>query len=95
MILAIYGLFLPGLGEWERGVKFIENARMLNPQLSSQYYIPTCLNYYRKGDIDRAYAESLHINTPGLFWEPLVTDKLTSIFMVLPPCFEIILQNHL
>ena len=72
MILAIYGLFLPGLGEWERGVEFIEKARMLNPQLSSQYYITTCLNYYRKGNFERAYAESLHINTPGLFWESLV-----------------------
>ncbi len=72
MILAIYGLFLPGLGEWERGVKFIEKARMLNPQLSSQYYITTCLKYYRKGNFDRAYAESVNINTPGLLWESLV-----------------------
>lgn len=72
MILAIYGLFLPGLGEWEKGVKLIEKARMLNPQLSSQYYIITSLNYYRKGEFERAYSESLNVKTPGLFWEPLV-----------------------
>ena len=72
MILAIYGLFLPGLGEWESGVKFIEKARMLNPQLSSQYYIITSLNHYRKGEFERAYSESLNVKTPGLFWEPLV-----------------------
>ncbi|MGD9362787.1 MAG: tetratricopeptide repeat protein, partial [Desulfobacterales bacterium] len=72
IILAIYGIFLPGLGEWEKGVKLIEKARMLNPQLSSQYYIITSLNYYRKGEFERAYSESLHVITPGLFWEPLV-----------------------
>ena len=70
--LAIYGLFLPGLGEWERGVELIEKARLLNPQLTTQYYIPTSLNYYRKGEYDRAYRESLLIKTPGLFWEPLI-----------------------
>lgn len=72
VILAIYGLFIPGLGEWERGVGLIEKARMINPQLTTQYYIPTTLNYYRKGEYDRAYEESLLIKTPGLFWESLV-----------------------
>ncbi len=72
IIMAIYGLFLPGLGEWERGVRLIEKAKMLNPQLTTQYYIPTSLNYYRMGEYDRAYEESLLIKTPGLFWEPLV-----------------------
>ena len=72
MIMAIYGLFLPGLGEWERGVRLIEKARMLNPQLTTQYYFTTSLNYYRMGEYNRAYEESLLIKTPGLFWEPLV-----------------------
>ena len=71
VILAIYGLFLPGLGEWERGVRLIEKARKLNPQLTSQYYFITSLSYYRLGEFDRAYKESLHMKTPGLFWEPL------------------------
>ncbi|MDJ0820139.1 MAG: tetratricopeptide repeat protein [Desulfobacterales bacterium] len=72
IVMAIYGLFLPGLGEWERGVRLIEEARFFNPQLTSQYYFPTALNYYRKGEYERAYEESLLIKTPGLFWEPLV-----------------------
>ena len=72
MILAIYGLFLPGLGQWKKAIDLIERARILNPQLSSQYYIPTTLSYYRKGEYERAYEESLLIKTPGLFWEPLV-----------------------
>ena len=71
VVLAIYGLFLPGLGEWEKSIKLIEKARKLNPQLSAQYHIPAVLNDYRQGNFDQAYEGSLYIETPGLYWEPL------------------------
>ena len=72
IILAIYGLFLPGLSQWEESLHLIEKARKLNPQLSAQYHIPAMLNYYRQGDFEQAYARSLYIETPGLYWEPLL-----------------------
>lgn len=72
MIMAIFGLFLPGLGQWDKALRLIETARKLNPHLSSQYHIPACLYYYRQGDYQRAFAESLLIRTPGLLWEPLI-----------------------
>jgi adenylate cyclase len=71
MILASYGLFLPGLGQWDQSIGLIDKAMTLNPQISAQYHIPAMLNYYRQGEFDQAYARSLHIETPGLYWEPL------------------------
>ena len=72
MIMAIFGLFLPGLGEWDRSLDLINTARRLNPYLSGQYYIPACLDFYRRGEFDGAFEASLRINTPGLLWEPLI-----------------------
>jgi adenylate cyclase len=72
MILAIYGLFLPGLGQWDQSIDLIERARTLNPQLSAQYHIPPMLNDYRQGEFDQAYARSLHVETPGVYWQPLL-----------------------
>ena len=71
LILAIYGLFLPGIGQWEKSLDLIEKANMLNPQLSAQYHIPAMLNEYRQENYDQAYLRSLYIEMPGLYWEPL------------------------
>lgn len=72
MVMAIYGLFLPGLGRWDEAVRLIEAARQLNPRIGPQYHIPACLNHYRRGDYEQAYSESLHFRMPRLLWEPLI-----------------------
>ena len=61
-----------GETEWfQQSIGLIDKAMTLNPQISAQYHIPAMLNYYRQGEFDQAYARSLHIETPGLYWEPL------------------------
>jgi adenylate cyclase len=60
------------LGEWERGTALTRKVMHLNP-----YYIQTVhhtlwLDWFRQGEYENAYRETLNFKRPTLFWEPLM-----------------------
>jgi tetratricopeptide (TPR) repeat protein len=66
------GLCMAYAGDWERGCNMVERAMQLNPSHPGKYWYPIAVNAYRKRDYPSAVNFALKINTPGLFYTPLL-----------------------
>lgn len=65
------GLWLCALGNLDRGIPLIEEAKSRNPYYPKFYHFGNALFFMDKGDFENAYNESLKIRMPNLFWDPL------------------------
>ncbi|MDJ0874046.1 MAG: hypothetical protein QNJ48_07885 [Desulfobacterales bacterium] len=70
--LDVLGWLMCLTGQWERGVDCIRKAIS-----SSPYYRPWIrhglfFNFFRLGDYEKAYRESIDFMMPELFWEPML-----------------------
>jgi len=72
-------LFLDGIGwlmamagGWERGVEWVEKAIKLNPYYRPWVRHAVFYNWFRLGNYEKAYQESLKFMLPELFWDQLL-----------------------
>ncbi len=72
MVLDTIGWEMALAGGWERGINWIKKAIKLNPYHRSWVRHAVCINWFRLGDYQKAYQESLHFMMPDLFWDPLL-----------------------
>lgn len=70
--IAVISLHMAMVGEWERAMKLIRKAMLLNPHHPGWYHIHGFMNYYRQGEYDLALIEAQRFNTPDFFWDPLI-----------------------
>jgi TolB-like protein len=66
------GYLLTLLGDWERGPDLIRGAIAFNPYYDVIVHHALWLDWMRRGDAEKAHAETLHFRTPFLFWDPLI-----------------------
>ena len=66
------GYLLTLLGDWERGPELIRRAIELNPYYDVIVHYALWEDWIRRGDAERACAETQHFRTPLLFWDPLI-----------------------
>ena len=66
------GYLLILLGDWERGPELIRRAIEFNPYYDVIVHHALWLDWIRRGDAEKAHAETLHFRTPLLFWDPLL-----------------------
>jgi TolB-like protein len=66
------GYLLTLLGDWERGPELIRRAIEFNPYYDVIVHYALWVDWFRRGDDENAYAETLHFKTPLLFWDPLM-----------------------
>jgi adenylate cyclase len=72
MVLDAIGSVMAMAGEWERGINWIKRAIKLNPSYRPRVRYPLCFNWFRLGNYEKAYRESLDFRMPELFWDPLL-----------------------
>jgi adenylate cyclase len=72
MVLDAIGWLTALSGEWERGVTWIEKAIKLNPYYRPRVRQALFLNWFRAGDYEKAYRETLHFMMPGFYWDHLL-----------------------
>ena len=72
LVLDTLGWLTALAGEWEKGVNWIEKAIRFNPYCHPWVRHALCINWFRKGDYEKAYRESLRFIMPELFWDPLL-----------------------
>jgi adenylate cyclase len=72
MILDAIGWLTALSGEWERGVTWIEKAIKLNPYYRPRVRQALFLNWFRAGDYEKAYRETLHFMMPEFYWDHLL-----------------------
>lgn len=72
MMMAELGYLLTLLGDWKRGPALIRKAIENNPYYYVIVHHALWVDWIRRGDCEKAYAETLHFRTPLLFWDPLI-----------------------
>ena len=72
IMMADLGYLLTLLGDWERGPALIQRAIKNNPYYNVIVHYSLWVDYIRRGDDEKACAETLHFRSPLLFWDPLI-----------------------
>ena len=72
IMMAELGYLLTLLGDWKRGPALIRRAIENNPYYYVVVHHALWLDWMRRKDYEKAYAETLHFRTPLLFWDPLI-----------------------
>ena len=73
MVLGGIGWLMALTGQWERGVNWIKKAMKLNPYHRPLVRQALILNWFRQGNYEKAYRESLHFMMPKVHWDPLLS----------------------
>ena len=71
-IIGVAGWHMALYGEWDRGLELLKRGMKLNPYHPSWFHLAPFMDYYRRGEFDKALAEALKFNYPELFWDPLL-----------------------
>ncbi|MGH9776250.1 MAG: protein kinase domain-containing protein [Candidatus Acidiferrales bacterium] len=69
--LAMMGLMLVHIAEFDRGANLVRRAMDLNPHHAGWYHFALIWEYLHKGDYQKALEQVSRVNMPGLFWQPL------------------------
>jgi adenylate cyclase len=72
MVLDTIGWVTALAGEWERGVNYIKKAIQLNPYYRPWVHHALSLNWFRTGNYEKAYQETLNFMMPECHWDPLL-----------------------
>ena len=70
--LAVASLHIGMVGEWDRAMKLIRKAMLLNPHHPGWYHILGFMDSYRQGQYDLAWIEAQRFNTPESLWDPII-----------------------
>ena len=72
IMMAELGYLLTLLGDWKSGPTLIRKAIENNPYYYVIVHHALWVDWIRRGDYEKAHAETLHFRTPLLFWDPLI-----------------------
>jgi adenylate cyclase len=72
MYLDVIGWLMSLAGEWERGLNYIKKAMQLNPYYRPWVHHAVCFNWFRVGNYEKAYRETLNFKMPECHWDPLL-----------------------
>ena len=72
MVLDAIGWLMALAGEWERGVNWIKKAIESNPYYRPRVRHALFLNWFRAGNYEKAYRETLHFMMPEFYWDHLL-----------------------
>ena len=72
LVLDGIGWLMALAGDWQRGVAWVNRAIKLNPYYRPWTQHTLCLNWFRLGEYEKAYQETLHFLIPERFWDPLL-----------------------
>lgn len=65
------GYLMTLLGEWDRGTALIRRMIRLNPFYGTYVHYALWVDWLRQEKYKEAYLETLNLNKPNLFWDPL------------------------
>src|ERR1051326_1485751 len=77
--LAMMGLMLVHIAEFERGANIVRRAMDLNPNHAGWYHFAIIWEHLNKGDYEKALARITRVNMPGLFWQPLTVASICGL----------------
>lgn len=72
MYTAFMGWDMALFGEWDRGLRLLEEAIAWNPYYPSWLHVAFYMYHYNEGRYGEAWRETEEIHLPHLFWDPLL-----------------------
>jgi tetratricopeptide (TPR) repeat protein len=66
------GMLMTFAGRPQRGLEIVRRFMKLNPHHPGWYHFVPWYCHYRKEEYEGALTEAKRVNTPGLFWTPMV-----------------------
>jgi adenylate cyclase len=71
-IVGVAGWHMALFGEWDRGLKLLKKGIKLNPYHPSWFHLAPFMDYYNRGEYEKALSEAMKFNYPALFWDPVM-----------------------
>jgi adenylate cyclase len=71
-IVGVAGWHMALYGEWDRGLALMEKGMKLNPYHPSWFHLALFMDFYRRGEFEKALEEALKFNYPELHLDPLM-----------------------
>jgi adenylate cyclase len=71
-IVGVAGWHMMLYGEWDRGLTLLKKGMQLNPYHPSWFHLAPYTDYYHRGEYEKAFAEALKFNFPGLYLDPMM-----------------------
>ena len=72
MVLDRIGWLMAMTGEWDRGINWVAKAIKLTPYYRPWVRHALCFNWFRLGNYEKAYQETLSFTMPEFFWDQLM-----------------------
>jgi tetratricopeptide (TPR) repeat protein len=71
-MVGVAGFWLAQVGEFDRGLAWLDRSIELNPYYPGWFRYPYFLYYFSKGEYEQALREADNFNMPEFFWDPLL-----------------------
>jgi TolB-like protein len=71
-VIGVAGWHMALYGEWDRGLTLLKKGMKLNPYYPSWFHLVPYMDYYRRDEYEKALAEALKFNFPGLYLDPVM-----------------------
>jgi adenylate cyclase len=71
-IVGVAGWHMMLYGEWERGRTLLKKGMKLNPYHPTWFYLAPYMDYYHRGEYEKAFADALKFNFPELYLDPVL-----------------------
>ena len=71
-VVGVAGWHMALFGEWDRGLALLKKGMKLNPYHPSWFHLAPYMDYYFRGEYEKAYTEALKFNFPGLYLDPVM-----------------------
>jgi adenylate cyclase len=71
-IVGVAGWHMMLYGEWDQGLTLLKKGMRLNPYHPNWFHLAPFIDYYRRGEYEKALSEALKFNYPEIFWDPVL-----------------------
>jgi tetratricopeptide (TPR) repeat protein len=71
-MIGVAGFWLAQVGEFDRGLAWLNKSIKLNPYFPGWFRYPFFLHHFSQGEYDQALREAYNFNMPEFFWDPLL-----------------------
>jgi adenylate cyclase len=71
-VVGVAGWHMALFGEWDRGLALLKKGMKLNPYHPSWFHLAPYMDYYFRGEYEKAFSEALKFNFSGLYLDPVM-----------------------
>ena len=71
-VVGVAGWHMMLYGQWDQGLTLLKKGMQLNPYYPSWFHLAPYMDYYRRDEYEKAFAEALKFNFPEIYLDPVM-----------------------